>query len=116
MRSDVPQLLAGADLFVFPTHYEPYGLVVTEAMACGLPAVVTRCAGSAGAVEHGESGWLLDDGLDFDELLASIDHFSDPVCRRSAGDAARAAVSQWTWDRMTDAYEQLLRERGSLDG
>lgn len=116
VRADVPRLLAGADVFVFPTHYEPFGLVVTEAMACGLPAVVTRCAGSATMVEHGRSGWLLEDGADLDGLVAAIDAYADPSRRSEAGRAAREAACAWTWDRMTDAYERLLADLGAFDG
>ena len=44
---EIPILLAAVDAFVSPTRFEPYGQGVHEALCCGLPAFVTRCAGIA---------------------------------------------------------------------
>jgi glycosyltransferase involved in cell wall biosynthesis len=43
----IPQLLSASDVLVSPTHYEAYGLGVHEALCCGLPAIVSACAGVA---------------------------------------------------------------------
>lgn len=48
-REDLPTYYAGADAFVFPTHSDAWGLVVNEAMACGLPVI---CSSAAGCVEN----------------------------------------------------------------
>ena len=109
-RSDVAGLMRGADAFVFPTHYEPYGIVVTEAMASGLPVVVTRNAGSACVVTHGRDGFLLEDGADLAGLVDAIRRLGDPQVRQTMGQAARAAAEALTWERMVDAYVPLLAD------
>jgi len=107
-RADVAELMRGADVFVFPTHYEPFGIVVTEAMASGLPVIVTRQAGAACVVEHGREGYLLDDGDDLGELLAGLADLEDPMRRTSVGAAARRRAAALTWDAMAEQYERLL--------
>ena len=58
-RSDVPELLAALDLFVLASHSEGTPTVVMEAMAAGLPVVVTRVGGTAEIVEDGIDGLLV---------------------------------------------------------
>ena len=55
-RDDVPELLAAADVFVFPSHYEGLGGAVLEAMALGLPVVVSRAAALLEVIEDGGNG------------------------------------------------------------
>lgn len=109
-RQEVARLMRGADLFVFPTHYEPFGLVVTEAMASGLPVVVTRHAGAACVVDDDVHGWLLEDGDDLEGVRQALTKVLDPAIRARIGRAARRRAEQLTWKKMADAYERLLHE------
>ncbi len=59
-REDLASLYALAEFLVLPTHSDPWGLVVNEAMACGLPIIVTDVAGcSADLVENGWNGYVV---------------------------------------------------------
>ena len=59
-REDLAGLYALADTLVLPTHSDPWGLVVNEAMACGLPIIVSSVAGcSADLVEDGWNGYVV---------------------------------------------------------
>jgi glycosyltransferase involved in cell wall biosynthesis len=51
-----------AEVFVLPSLEDGFGFVVAEAMACGLPVLVTDCCGAAGLVRHAESGWIIKAG------------------------------------------------------
>ena len=55
----VEEAYAGADLFVLPTHYDPFGFSCLEALACGLPVVTTRFAGAAEVIEEGRVGRVI---------------------------------------------------------
>ncbi len=59
-REQLPEFYALADGFVFPTHSDPWGLVVNEAMACSLPIIVTNVAGCAlDLVQDGWNGFVV---------------------------------------------------------
>jgi 1,2-diacylglycerol 3-alpha-glucosyltransferase len=72
-REDIAGLYALADALILPTHTDPWGLVVNEAMACGLPIIVTNVAGcSADLVEDGWNGFVVPPN-DSEELRAAME-------------------------------------------
>jgi len=114
--AEVARYYAAADLFLFPTYYDAFGLVLTEAMASGLPVVSSRAAGAAELVTHGESGWLTAEPWDADQIAAGVRTLAaDAALRERMGAAARAAVEARTWDRVAAetmaVYREVLAER-----
>jgi glycosyltransferase involved in cell wall biosynthesis len=112
-RSDVPRLMAAADLFVLPSQFEGLPLVVLEAMASGLPVVGTRVCGIEEAVVDGVTGRLV--SCDDIQALAEAIHdgLADAEQRRQWGCQARAAFdSHWRADHMARdmqvVYEEVL--------
>ncbi len=72
-RDELARIMALATALVFPTHTDPWGLVVNEAMACGLPVVVSHVAGcSADLLRHGWNG-LVVKPHDRDELARALE-------------------------------------------
>jgi glycosyltransferase involved in cell wall biosynthesis len=72
-REDLAGLYALAEALILPTHSDPWGLVVNEAMACGLPIVVSSAAGcSADLVENGWNGYVVPPG-NTEKLRSAID-------------------------------------------
>ena len=62
-REQLPEFYALAEAFIFPTHSDPWGLVVNEAMACGLPVIASEVAGCvADLVEDGWNGYVVPRG------------------------------------------------------
>lgn len=72
---DVRALYCASDLLVFPSRYDPWGLVATEALTCGLPVMVSANIGAAMAVREGENGFLLHSKGDPSELRDGIIEF-----------------------------------------
>ncbi|MGZ6979738.1 MAG: glycosyltransferase, partial [Acidimicrobiia bacterium] len=94
---------------------EGWGMTLTEAAACGTPAVVTRIAGHLDAVDEGQSG-LLADGRD--ELRNGIDSvLSDEALRERLAAGAHQHASRFTWAATARgtlevlAAEAMLRRR-----
>lgn len=109
-RGDVPALLRAADLFVFPSRYESFSLVVLEAMASGLPVITAGTVGAADLVTP-ESGVVLPDPDDVGALAGALRALAgDPEGRARRGRAARRVAEQHTWARMADAYLRLYEE------
>ena len=74
---------------------EGWGMTVTEAAACGTPAVVTRIAGHSDAVAEGTSGLLADSP---DELVGALDRvLADPALRSRLAEGAQRHAEQFTW-------------------
>lgn len=112
-RRDVPRLMRAADFVVFPSRYDPFGLVVTEAMASGRPIVTSTTAGASCLVDE-ESGIVLDDPDDEAQLTHALSTLaSDPARRASMGARGRAIAERHTWGRMASAYVDLLEELGA---
>lgn len=110
-RSDVPQLLADADLLVRAALKEGLPNCALEAMAMRLPVVATAICGTPEAVLDGETGRLVPPG-DADAIVAAVADLLDapPERRAEIGRRGRAHVeAQFTLDRMADEYEQLFR-------
>jgi glycosyltransferase involved in cell wall biosynthesis len=112
----VERFYAAADLFVCPTPYDAFGMVVTEAMACGLPVIVSRAAGASELITHREDGLLLDDAGDIEGLAAGLRELAvDRDFAERLGRAARVRTETLTWDevarRTLQVYEQVLERR-----
>lgn len=104
-----------ADVLVLPsTHSESYGLVVLEAMASGIPAIVSDLPGPAQLVEDGTDGFVVPVN-DPAALRSKIDTLlGDPALRERMGRTALAKVrGRYTWTRVGDALESVLRSAAS---
>lgn len=103
---DKARLLAGADALVFPIQWaEPFGLVMTEAMACGTPVVAHANGAANEIITDGETGFLVEEG-DLDAFCAAVDRVGeiDPH-------ACRARVEEhFSVARMVEGYEQVYRD------
>jgi UDP-glucose:(heptosyl)LPS alpha-1,3-glucosyltransferase len=109
--SDIERIFGAADVFVFPTLYEPFGMVITEAMASGLPVITSRTAGAAELIEEGVSGLLLDCPGDPDELATALNCVaSDAALRREMGIKARQRVCHYDWKCAADQTQALYRQ------
>ena len=113
LSKNIERYFASADCFVFPTLYEPFGMVISEAMASGLPVITNREAGAAELIEHGVTGWLTEKPWDADQIAEGMRALAnDPLLRKRMGEAARKAIEPFTWDRCATetmaVYDQVV--------
>jgi glycosyltransferase involved in cell wall biosynthesis len=111
-HEELPQALNAADALVLPSVAEAFGLVLVEAMACGLPLIACRAHGPATIVADGRTGWLVPPD-DEDALVdALVTAASEPEERRARGERAHAESRRYAWPmvarRFAALYEELL--------
>jgi glycosyltransferase involved in cell wall biosynthesis len=96
-REDLAAYYALADVLVFPTHSDPWGLVVNEAIACGLPVISSASAGcTADLVESGWNGRVVPAG-EVDQLASAMDELGcDAKLRSLMGQRSRERNNQYS--------------------
>lgn len=110
--SDLPALYAGADLFVFPSRYEGFGLPVLEAMACGTPVIVSN----RGALPEvaGDAGLYIDPE-NLSALAQAICRVAgDETIRRKMAAAGLRQAAHFCWSRSAADLLGLFREVSDL--
>ena len=115
-RSDVPDLLAAADLFVFPSLYEGLGGALIEAMALGLPIVASDLSAIREVVEDGANAVLVPVGSPSDLVEAIASLATDPNRRRRMGERSRQIfLERFTLERsarrMAELFERVAAGR-----
>jgi hypothetical protein len=106
-HAEVPERMAAADVFVFPSLFEGSAVVTYEAMACGLPCIVTAEAGSV--TRHGRDG-LIVPARDPLALASAIERLgSDAALRAACSASARTQALAHDWLRYHDAVIEAVR-------
>jgi glycosyltransferase involved in cell wall biosynthesis len=110
-HEELPQALNAADLLVLPSVAEAFGLVLIEAMACGLPVIACRTHGPAEIVADGKTGWLIppdDHDSLADALVAAATHHEE---RHTRGRCAHAESRLHGWPttihRLIRIYDEV---------
>ncbi len=110
-QDSLPYYYSAADVVVVPSHYESFGLVALEAMACGRAVVASETGGLAFLIRDGETGFHVPAG-DPSALAGRLaELLSDPGLRERMGKEACAYAGQFAWpliaDRILDLYGQM---------
>ncbi|WP_303773437.1 glycosyltransferase [Anaerolinea thermophila] len=111
-QDTLPYYYSAADVLVMPSHYESFGMVALEAMACGTPVVASQVGGLAFLVQDGLTGYVVPDG----DPQALSDRLRlllvDGELRQRMGLQAAAYARQYAWEniveRLLGVYSELL--------
>jgi D-inositol-3-phosphate glycosyltransferase len=118
-QADLPRYYNAADVCVMPSHYESFGLVAVEAMACGTPVIASRVGGLTTTVEDGKTGYLIpwrypEPFAEKIDLVLSNERIRDDLGRR-----ARRSMLRFGWERVAEGlaaeYRRLWQERAAGD-
>jgi D-inositol-3-phosphate glycosyltransferase len=116
-QETLAQYYAAADVLVMPSHYESFGMVVLEAMACGLPVVASRVGGLASTVVHERTGLLVPvaDWHAFAQAIMRI--LAAPTLRHAFGHAGIQRAQTYAWPRVVERnmqlYHRLIRQQSA---
>jgi glycosyltransferase involved in cell wall biosynthesis len=105
-----------AEVFILPSIHEPFGIVILEAWASGLPVVASRVGGVPDFVRDGEDGLLVDPG-NIDQVVQRVSHLLDcPDAAMHLGLTGRTrAHGEFSWDaataRLVAIYEEAVSAR-----
>jgi UDP-glucose:(heptosyl)LPS alpha-1,3-glucosyltransferase len=112
-QEDIEKYYSAADIFVFPTIYEPFGNVHLEALASGLPVITTKNSGASEIIVDGEQGFVIDRPEDVASLSEKVRyclHHRD--FSASMGDNARKLAEEFSNEkhiaRVLELYQRIL--------
>ncbi len=109
---EMDKLYSQADIFVAPSRQEPFGIVIIEALASGLPVISSRTQGPMDLLEEGRTGWFISE-VSCEAILAKITQIyqrwlEDKNCYRPLPFACRKAAGQYSVEKMVREMQQKL--------
>jgi len=110
-QDTLPYYYSAADVLVMPSHYESFGMVALEAMACATPVIATQVGGLAFLVKDGETGFVVPD----DDPVAMGERLAQLICqdnlRKKLGEQAHTYAQQYSWkmivEQIIGVYQEL---------
>jgi len=105
-RDSLDRLYAGLDLFVFPSRFDTFGNVVLESFSQGMPVIAYDCKGPRDIIQHGASGYLVEDIEGMARQIVA--HFRWPDERAVMRDNARARAGDYRADAIMTQFVQDL--------
>jgi glycosyltransferase involved in cell wall biosynthesis len=117
-RRDIEFYYAAADAYAGPSLQDSYSMPPAEAMACGMPVIVSASAGVSEIVTHEIDGLILDDPSDGEKLASMIQQlYEDREFREGLGARAHQMAQQYTWEsngrKLAAIFEDILRRKSA---
>jgi glycosyltransferase involved in cell wall biosynthesis len=108
-QSELPKYYGMSDVFVLPSLYEPRGAVINEAMACGLPVIVTdRCGSIGDIVLVGENAFIYPAGDSGALAVCMARLIDEPSLRQRMAERSRDIIATWTFERGVQGVKAAL--------
>ncbi len=116
-QDTLPYYYSAAEVVVMPSHYESFGMVALEAMACGTPVIASEVGGLGFLVQDGDTGFTIPDG-EPDLLCERLDALlGSPGLRAQMGARAAEYARDYSWDKIAvqivAVYSELLKVRAA---
>jgi len=109
-QDSLPYYYSAAEMVIMPSHYESFGMVALEAMACGTPVIASLVGGLIHLVEDGVTGYHVpvEDPVALSERISGL--LRDKNLRYRMGHDAFAFAQKFDWNNITDRIIQIYRE------
>ena len=106
--------MAAHDLFIFPSLFEGFGLVITEAMSQGTPVITTERTCGPEIIKHGENGWIVEAGTSEPISILLLQFIDCPEILEIAGRKAMKVANSRPWDcygkELAESVKKYLNE------
>ena len=110
-KQELFEFYKAADVFLHPTSYDVWGLVVNEAMACGLPVIVSdHCVAGLELIKDGENGFLIPMGDDERMCKKMVEACSDEELRHNMSENAIKTITPYIIENMAEAHKNVFRK------
>lgn len=101
--------IKGADIFIFPSKYEGFGLALAEAMLVALPSIgFITCSGVNELIKHGENGFLAKDNIEMEHYLKQL--MDNPSLRQRMGLTGNRMIKDYSLENMAAGWLALIRD------
>ncbi|MDO9228880.1 MAG: glycosyltransferase family 4 protein [Syntrophales bacterium] len=114
-REKLPEFYLAGDLYAMLSRFDTFGMVVLEAMAAGLPVLISSSVGAKDIVREGENGFVVDDPADTDVIAERIETMLHGDVRERMGREALKTAGENSWDRtvarVLTVYEEFWADQ-----
>jgi glycosyltransferase involved in cell wall biosynthesis len=108
-NTELAGIMAESDVFVFPSYFEGFALVLLEAMASGVPVITTTATAGPDITTPGEDGWIIEPG-NLDALIEAMRFCLENRDRvTEMGANARRTAERFSWDAYGDRWVEILQ-------
>jgi UDP-glucose:(heptosyl)LPS alpha-1,3-glucosyltransferase len=106
----VERYYLASDIFMMLSRFDTFGMAVLEAMAAGLPVIISACVGAKDLVENGRNGFIVEDAGDAGSAVERVGLLLEDGLRARMGEEAFRTAGRHTWDRMAAEVEGIYAE------
>ncbi|MEK6534692.1 MAG: glycosyltransferase family 4 protein, partial [Thermodesulfobacteriota bacterium] len=114
-REKLPEFYLAGDLYAMLSRFDTFGMVVLEAMAAGLPVLISGSVGASDIVREGENGFVVENPADTDVIAERIETMLHGDVRERMGREALKTAGENSWDmavaRVLAVYEDIWADQ-----
>ena len=107
---NLPAIFSSANVFIFPSYFEGFGLVILEALSAGLPVITTEATAGPDIIRHGKDGFIFPSG-NLDSLVSYMNFFinNEPRLYEMSYNAREKAL-KYTWEEYGKRWSKIIAE------
>jgi len=109
-KENLIRMYLASDLYIMLSKFDTFGMVVLEAMAAGVPVIISGNVGAKDLVRENKNGFVIHNTSDTDDIAAKIALLLDENIRRPMAAAAYQTASQNTWDSVAAKYQSIYED------
>jgi UDP-glucose:(heptosyl)LPS alpha-1,3-glucosyltransferase len=109
-KDKIIRLYLAGDLYVMLSKFDTFGMVVLEAMAAGLPVIISSHVGAKDLVQEDKNGFIIGNTSDYGYIASKLKMLFDENIRRKMSAAAYQTATQNTWDMVATKYQDIYTD------